>query len=225
MKFTTKITPLQFSILLGLLLGVMIIFFIEVSRAQTTPTKDVPVVQVEITNVTSEVVSSTNEIKEYKTKVQEQDFNVYLIPEEYVEAGGYFPKAVQEYLYNLCSERDLDYYIAIALIERESSYKDDASGDSGNSIGYMQVQEKWHRERMEVEQVTDLHNSYQNIRVGLSYLDELYERYENWDKALMCYNMGESRAKELWSEGVYETEYTAVIQGRSQEIKQELQQD
>lgn len=150
-------------------------------------------------------------------------FKGYEIPEKYAKNGGSFPKSIQIYLWELCEERELDYYTVVALIERESKYKADATGDNGASKGYMQIQQKWHKKRMEEEQVTNLYNPCGNIRVGLNFLDELYEKYDNWDKALMAYNMGEGRAKELWKEGVYSTEYSREILQRSQDIKQEIQ--
>lgn len=153
------------------------------------------------------------------------EFRGYEIPEKYAKNGGKFPKSLQVYLWELCEERGVNYYTVVALIERESKYKSDATGDNGASKGYMQIQQKWHNKRMEEEAVTDLYNPYGNIRVGLNYLDELYEKYQSWDKALMAYNMGEGRAKELWKDGVYSTEYSREILQRSQEIKQEIKQE
>lgn len=153
----------------------------------------------------------------------EQGFSYYEIPERYAKEGGCFPEVVQVYLWCQCEQRDLDYYIAVALIERESSYFYNASGDNGASKGYTQVQEKWHRERMEAESAVDLYNPYDNIRVGLNLLQELKSRSnEDWHYVLMSYNMGESRCKELNTEGIYSSEYSTGILQRAQEIKQEL---
>lgn len=154
-------------------------------------------------------------------------FSYYQIPEKYSNAGGYLPEEVQRYLWDLCKERDLDYYIIIALIERESDYKSNASGDNGNSKGYMQVQERWHRERMEAEAVEDLYDPYGNVRVGLNFLQELYEKHgaSGTNCVLMVYNMGEQKAIEHWKNGVYSTEYSREILYRAQEIKQEIAQD
>ena len=163
-------------------------------------------------------------IIEYKVIYQEpQGIRYYDIPEAYKGAGGSLPEEIQEYLWDQCKERELNYYIALALIERESGYRADASGDKGKSKGYMQVQERWHRERMKAESATDLFNPYDNIRVGLSFLDDLYEKYYCWNFALMAYNMGESKAEKLWNGGTFETEYSRYIQDRAEEIKQELQ--
>lgn len=157
----------------------------------------------------------------------ESGFKYYEIPQAYKDTGGCFPEVVQAYLWILCKDRGVDYYTVVALIERESGYQWDKTGDYGNSKGYMQIYEKWHKDRMQAEGVTDLYNPYQNIRVGLSCLQEIQESYlasSGENCVLMVYNMGETTAKKKWSEGVYSTEYSRAILSRAQEIKQELQE-
>ena len=110
---------------------------------------------------------------DWGAEVYEEGFRYYEIPQEYKDAGGCFPEIVQVYLWCECKEYGVDYYTVLALIERESGYHWDKVGDNGNSKGYMQIYEKWHTERMEVEGVTDLFNPYQNIRVGLNCLREI----------------------------------------------------
>lgn len=124
-------------------------------------------------------------------------------------------------------ERGIDYYTVVAMIERESGYKYDAVGDGGKSVGYLQIGERWHKDRMEAEYVADLSNPYGNIRVGLNYLQELSKRYgdSGMNCILMAYNMGESGAKKYWSKGIYSTEYSRGILARAEEIRQEIGQE
>lgn len=157
--------------------------------------------------------------------VYDNGFKLYEIPEEYAREGGCFPEVVQVYLWCLCEQRDLDYYMVVALIERESGYKWDAAGDGGNSVGYMQIGKKWHKEQMLEEGVEDLLNPYGNIRVGLNFLQYLNKKYLDNSGAncvLMAYNMGESGARSLWKEGIYSTEYSREVLKRAEEIRQEL---
>lgn len=157
---------------------------------------------------------------------QTEGFRYYQIPKEYVNRGGDFPEAVQEYLWAQCKERGIDYYIAVALIERESGYTHSATGDNGNSKGYMQIYEKWHKSRMSREGVKDLYDPYGNIRVGLNFLQSIkkYNPEADYHFILMSYNMGVQRAEELYAEGVYTSKYSRYIMRRAQEIKQELQE-
>lgn len=157
--------------------------------------------------------------------VYDNGFKLYEIPEEYAREGGCFPEVVQVYLWCLCEQRDIDYYMVVALIERESGYKWDAAGDGGNSVGYMQIGERWHKDRMLEEGVEDLLNPYGNIRVGLNFLQYLNKKYLDNSGAncvLMAYNMGESGARSLWREGIYSTEYSREVLKRADEIRQEL---
>nr|DAQ39674.1 MAG TPA: hypothetical protein [Caudoviricetes sp.] len=163
---------------------------------------------------------------DWGSELYESGFKYYQIPQEYIDGGGCFPEVVQAYLWCLCKEKEINYYVVVALIERESKYHWDASGDNGNSKGYMQIYENWHLDRMEEERVADLYNPYGNIRVGLNFLQELTGGGVNADYhyVLMSYNMGESKAKQFYKNGVYSTDYSTGILQRAQEIQQELQE-
>lgn len=165
---------------------------------------------------------STEEIKESEP---EPEKIYYSIPDKYEKAD--LTRELQEYIYEECNKRDLDYSKVLALIERESGYYSLCSGDNGNSKGYMQVYEKYHRDIMEAEGVTDLYEPKGNIRVGLDILQSLYKRYGNSGDhcVLMVYNMGSGTANKLWKQEIYSTEYTREIINRAKEIEQDLTQD
>ncbi|MDR2775954.1 MAG: AAA family ATPase, partial [Tannerella sp.] len=59
--------------------------------------------------------------------------------------------------------------------------------------------------------VDDFLDPTQNIRAGLYILRGLFEKYDDPAKVLMAYNLGESGAKRLWEQGVFETSYTKNI--------------
>ena len=163
---------------------------------------------------------------EWGAELYESGFSYYEIPEKYAKWGACFPEVVQAYLWDLCEQREIDYYIALAVIEVESNYFWNVIGDGGASTGYMQVQEKWHKERMEAEGVEDLLNPYGNIRVGLNYLQDISNRaYGDWHYILMSYNMGEDECIRYYNNGIYSTAYSRLVLKRAQEIKQELQQE
>ncbi len=90
------------------------------------------------------------------------------------------------------------YHICPELIQavcfKESSFQTDA--ENGGCTGLMQVSEKWHRERMERLGVTDLKDARGNMAVGVDYLAELFNEYEDAGAALMKYN-GDSRLSNL----------------------------
>lgn len=91
----------------------------------------------------------------------------------------------------MCAARDVDAAVVLAMIYHESRYIEDAIGDSCNSYGLMQIQPRWHAERMKRLGVTDLLDGVQNVTVGIDYLDELLDRYGgDYSKALTAYNRG-----------------------------------
>lgn len=155
---------------------------------------------------------------------ENEGFVYYEIPEEYQRTGGYFPIEVQLYTYCLCKQEGVRYALIVAMIERESGYHYDRTGDDGESAGYMQIMQKYHSERMEELSATDLLNPYQNIRVGVDYMKELIERYGTIQDALAVYNYGATGAREkLWSNGIYVYSYNEGIMQRMKEIEEELE--
>ena len=84
----------------------------------------------------------------------------------------------------------LDSRIIKALIEEESGWLSSAEGDNGKSVGLMQIQERWHKERRKRLGVTDLYDPEENITVGCDILSELLKKYGNYKDALSVYNSG-----------------------------------
>ena len=84
---------------------------------------------------------------------------------EYIEAAlyasGYFREDVpldgdtQALLRAACEETGIPYELALAVIRQETEFRN-ITGDDGRSVGYMQVQRRWHEDRMARFGVTDL---------------------------------------------------------------------
>ena len=96
---------------------------------------------------------------------------------------------LQELVWKACEETGCPYELALSVIFCESAYLN-VNGDNGNSIGYMQIQPRWHYDRMERLGVTDLSDPLSNFRVGCDLLAELIEKYVSVEAALTCYNTG-----------------------------------
>lgn len=117
---------------------------------------------------------------------------------EYIEAAlyasGYFREDVpldgdtQAFLRSACEETGIPYELALAVIRQETEFHN-VVGDDGRSVGYMQVQRRWHEDRMARLGVTDLADPYGNFRVGCDYLAELLGKY-TLEEALTAYNSG-----------------------------------
>ena len=136
---------------------------------------------------------SATPVEILESKEETEDYENEKIEAALFESG-YFRSDIpldgetQAYLRAACEESGVTYELALAVIWKETGYQN-ITGDSGNSIGYMQVQPQWHQERMNRLGVDDLADPYGNFRVGCDYLAELMRKYDT-DKALTAYNTG-----------------------------------
>lgn len=119
---------------------------------------------------------------------------------------------LQVYIATLCEEHHIEPEVVIGLIEKESTFNASAEGDNGNSLGLMQIQPRWHRERMERLECDNLLDPYQNVKVGVDILAELIEDYGDLERALMVYNAGAAGAYNGWFQyGVFTNEYSSGV--------------
>lgn len=102
----------------------------------------------------------------------------------------------QRLLYQACDETGVQYELALAVVWKETNFRN-IYGDGGASAGYMQVQKKYHSDRMERHGVKDLTDPYGNFLVGCDYLAELIAKEKGLEWALMAYNGGPSYANKL----------------------------
>jgi soluble lytic murein transglycosylase-like protein len=80
--------------------------------------------------------------------------------------------------------------------------------------GLMQINScnfDWLREELGI---TDFYDPRQNIQCGCYILGLLNKKYDNIHRVLMSYNMGESRTRELWQQGIYSSRYSREIVNR-----------
>lgn len=104
------------------------------------------------------------------------------VPVAQLETNNHIDKMAKRY--------GLDSRIIKALIEEESGWVASAEGDNGQSVGLMQIQEHWHKDRTKRLGANDLYDSEQNITVGCDILSELLNKYGNYEDALSVYNSG-----------------------------------
>lgn len=97
---------------------------------------------------------------------------------------------LQKALWDACREFEIDYPLALAVIEQETRFQN-LIGDSGESIGYFQIQPYWWSDMMERIGADDLTDPAQNFRTGCAILRELLLRYDgSVTDALTAYNSG-----------------------------------
>ena len=134
------------------------------------------------------------------TDVEAEFVVVPSIPEEVanLEAVMFYPvlmdQDTQILIIRLCEDYHIEPAVVMAMIHRESKFQADVIGDNGESFGLMQIQPKWHYQRMIDLGCTDLMNPIENVTVGVDYLAELIERGNGLEWALAAYNAGASGA-------------------------------
>lgn len=126
--------------------------------------------------------------------------------------------AVQDYIHKLCRTYGIDPALVFAVIEKESTFDVSAVGDRGRAKGLMQIQSRWHEERMDRLGVTDLFDPYQNVLCGIDYLDEMLDKGYGVAWALTAYNGGEKRAHEYRDAGET-SEYAESVLEMAGEIR------
>ena len=123
---------------------------------------------------------------------------------------------IHEMVYEIIEEGGYDVHPALilAIVETESTYKWQAR--NGEHYGLMQINPKWQGERMERLGIEDLSaNPYDNLRVGIDFVQYLLDNYDNEYTALNVYNTGGTC-------GGYATSYSMKVMDRKVEIEHEM---
>ena len=101
--------------------------------------------------------------------------------------GVVVPEDIQIYCERAGAEFDICPEFLEAICWRESRFN--PSAENEGCSGLMQISTKWHQQRMVDLEVKDIYDGEGNIRVGASYLAELFEKYEgDVDEVLKEYN-------------------------------------
>ncbi len=141
---------------------------------------------------------------------------------EYIPLQIGLDEDVQHFIYDLAYACNIDYSFVMGLIQTESNFKSDAISPT-NDYGLMQINIKNHEWLTEKFGFNDYLDPYQNTSAGIYILTKLFEKYEDPTKVLMAYNLGESGAKRLWENGIYETSYTNEVIQNITTINEEIE--
>lgn len=195
--------------LIGAVLGVIVSIYalnhlepspVVIKAARTVEYKEPTTTeQASVEMVTVDVVAETEPMTEPPTEAEPTLYDIPLSDD------------LQIYITELCEEVNIEPLLVYAIIEQESRYTADIIGDNGNSYGLMQIQARWHQERMDKLGCTDLLNPYDNVKVGIDILAELFARNSNLNWVLMAYNGGCSYANNRIEQGILTSDYADSI--------------
>lgn len=97
-------------------------------------------------------------------------------------------KHILIYIEALCWEYGVDYEMVKAVIQTESDWNHKAVSTSG-AIGLMQVLPSTARSEFDTPR-KDLFDPYVNVTVGIKYLSELNDRFDDMESTLTAYSHG-----------------------------------
>ena len=166
---------------LNFLLGVLVTSLSVVIYMETTefempeiPTKTETIVR--MVNVPFTPSDYTSQAENIKSSLNKSKLKHILI---YIEA--------------LCWEYGVDYEMVKAVIQTESDWNHKAVSTSG-AIGLMQVLPSTARSEFDTPK-QDLFDPYVNVTVGIKYLSELNDRFDDMESTLTAYSHGPTATK------------------------------
>jgi hypothetical protein len=121
---------------------------------------------------------------------------------------------ITQYLWDECNKCNIKYELALSVISNESNFNVNATNHNKNGsidVGLFQINSGNHKWLKKQLNLTDLYNPKQNIKAGLYVLNDLKDKYKNYHKMLISYNMGEGNLKKLISRGIESTGYSRKV--------------
>lgn len=118
----------------------------------------------------------------------------------YIKGCG-LSKSVQREIFDICQRKDLSFEFVMAVIYTESSFRANCVSDNGESVGLMQIQERWHKPLMDKLGVDSLYNPVGNVKVGTSLLASYFKEKDDTYYVLMWYNGGKAYADRMAAAG------------------------
>lgn len=190
-KVILLVDVLMVGIIAGTAFGAMITTRADAPAETTAPT---------VATVTTEAPTEAQP----ETTAPEAPVTLYDVP---------LSEELQLHIIQTSEAHNIDPAVIIAVAWKESTYNADAVGDGGNSLGLMQIQPRWHKERMDRLNCQDLLDPFQNVTVGVDILAGLLDNYDgDISMALMAYNAGSTGAYSYWfSKGIYSNDYSRAV--------------
>ena len=137
---------------------------------------------------------------------QERENKLYYVYESHIRTD--LDIEYQDYLYQMCVEYDIPehYTLLLAQMYHESGFDVNAVS-STDDYGLMQINvfnHEWLREKLGISNFLD---PYDNIKAGTFMMSQFLKKYDDVQKALVCYNRGEGAVKK----GTYSTSYSEGV--------------
>ena len=123
-----------------------------------------------------------------------------------------------EHIWDMSLKYGIEYELIVSVIAVESNFDIDAKSKTSD-YGLMQINKVNHGWLKEQFGFTDFTDPYQNIEAGCIILKDCIDNMTDYHQALMAYNMGHSRAKNLIRQGTYSSKYSRKVMAKYYEYK------
>lgn len=149
------------------------------------------------------------EVKEVgNTYRQSQEIETVLPPTKIVDVDLSAP--TQRWLFDVCEDYGVDFYVVVAMCEVESSFNADAVNDNGDCIGYMQLNPTYHSYGMDISAPNS------NLLAGVKLMNKLLTHSGgDYVWSLKAYNGGGAYADS--TQGT--TDYVEMVLNRASELR------
>lgn len=175
--------------------------------------------QAEQKETTEDVLHSDLEKAEVEVEVTEEE-KVTIQPNHIDDIRYYdvpLDEALQMHTFIECDGYSIAPAVVLAIMDAESDFNLNAVSPYGD-IGIMQINPKWHKDRMDKLGCTDLFDPYQNISVGINYLAYLIDANPDIYWVLMAYNKGPNYATDMLEQGKV-NDYAIEVLERAHELE------
>ena len=153
-----------------------------------------------------------------KTETVVRMVNVPFNPSDYVVQAQEIKSSLNKsklkhiliYIEALCWEYGVDYEMVKAVIQTESDWNHKAVSTSG-AIGLMQVLPSTAMSEFKTPE-KDLYDPYVNVTVGIKYLSELNEHFDDMESTLTAYSHGPTVTKKYSNNYISNNFYVKRVQ-------------
>lgn len=114
-------------------------------------------------------------------------------------------------------QNGIDPDLLFCIMWRESNFNPYEIGKNTNGTydyGLMQINSSnfsFLSQKIGITSMNDLLDPYKNIDCGVYFISSYLRKYNDYNKALMCYNLGEGGAQRKWNQGIYYSAYSKSI--------------
>ena len=114
-------------------------------------------------------------------------------------------------------QNGIDPDLVFCIMWRESNFNPNSIGRNTNGTydyGLMQINSSnfsFLSQKIGITSMYDLLDPYKNIDCGVYYISAYMRKYNDYNKALMCYNLGEGGAQRKWNQGIFYSAYSKSI--------------